>query len=319
MFFPDPQRNGEIDFVFAKKFSYRRRLEVIVVLAAAGFAVQVLLSEWLPVGSLALGALMLLIASLLATVKGFGNVPDRLPGKREWRGADRAQLESIIEMGAKSRAWDQSLVDITCSTGVAALIGMAAAVAMVAVLLRNWGSVWLATAWVVDAGVLLLPHWITGVRTVLTNDPLVIKVRTLLAIMDTHKLVAMDGEECVPQMQVRTGKDGEIPCDVKLVVRMRALGDDFLGVQTQVVLNRVQGKDFVYMYCVLVAREPMGMLGKLKAPPPRGLLFEPNHEDDVDILVIRNVTTKKTGYHTNPARCRLIFTTALAEARGLRE
>ena len=319
MFLPDPQRRGEIDFVFAKALAYDRRLWIIVALASAGFAVQVLLSPWLPLGALVAGAALLLAASLLAVVKGFSNIPDRLPGRREWRGADRKQLENIVAMGAKSRAWDQSLVDVTCVSGAVTLLGVLAAIVGGALLLATFVSHWLAAAWVLDAGVLLLPHWITGVRRVLTNDPLVIQVRGLLDIMDYHAVIGAPGEELLPQMQVRSGADGEIPCDVKLICRIPDLGDDFLGVQTQVVLNHVQGKSYPYLYCVLVARRPMGMLGKLHAPAPPKMVIEPNTEDDVDIIVIRNLTTKTSGYHTNPARSRAIFAAALGEARRLQK
>ena len=164
---------------------------------------------------------------------------------------------------------------------------------------------------------LLGPHWVTGVRRILTNDPLVVKIRHLLAIMDFWQQVRVEGEEMIPQMQVRSGRDGEIPCDAKLILRIPAVGDDFLGLQTQVVLNRVQGRDYPYLYCVLVAREPLELHRRLRPDPPGGVLAEPKTEDDVDILVIRNRTSKTSGYHTNPAKCRTIFACALAEARKL--
>ncbi len=259
----------------------------------------------------------MLAASLLAVVRGFSNIPPRLPGRREWRGADRAKLENVIELARKTRRWDRSALDVTCGVGLAALAAVLAGIAGVGYLLWRSDEEWLMAAWVVDAGVLLLPHWVTGVRRVLTNDPLVVKVTQLLAVMDFFRKLRREGEQMTPQMQVRTGKQGEMPCDAKLVLQIATLGEDFPGLQTQVVLNRVQGRDYPYLYCVLVARPQLEMLRQLAPDPPKDVLVEPKREADVDIMVIRRRTTKTSGYHTPPATCRKIFAFALAEARRL--
>ena len=119
----------------------------------------------------------------------------------------------------------------------------------------------------------------------------------------------------LPQMQVRTSGQGEMPCDAKLVLRLDALGDAFLGLQVQVVLNNVQGSDYPYLYCVLVARPQLHILEpNAIATPPKGIVVEPKHQeaDNVDIVVIRQETTKTKGYHTQPADCAAIFTFAPA-------
>ena len=167
MLLPDPQRRGEIHFSLAKSLPYRRRLAIIAALLAAGLAVQALLSLWA-------GAALLLAASLLAVVRGYRNVPEGFYGRREWRGADRRQLEQILTLDRKSRQWDQSALDITCPTGAAAFIGIGGLIAGAAYLLWTDGQRWLATAVVLDAAVLLGPQWVTGVRRILTNDPLTV-------------------------------------------------------------------------------------------------------------------------------------------------
>jgi len=176
---------------------------------------------------------------------------------------------------------------------------------------------WLMKVWIADAAVLVLPHWFSGIRRILKNDPLVIKVENLLAIIDLWENVRQDGEVLTVQMEVCTGKSGEIPKDAKLILRPGGADDTFLGLQVQVTINNVQGKDYPYLYCVLVARHEFGLLDRLDLDPPTKIIAEPKREEQVDIVVIRQHTTKQSGYHTKRSACARIFTYALTETRRL--
>jgi hypothetical protein len=314
MFLPDPRRRGEIQFLLARALPYGVRLGVLAVLLGAGLLLQLLVNLWA-------GAFFLLLASLLATVRGFSNIPEVPRGRREWRGAEREQLEQVLRIAKKAKQWDQSIFDVTCFLGVFALVLLVLVIASVAFLLLQAKEEWLARAWILDSAVLLLPHWLTGIRRVLTNDPLTIRVRQLLLVYDAWEKDRGAGERMLPQLEVASGQGGELPLDAKLVLRMDSLGDDFLGLQVQVVLNRVQGADFPYLYCVLVARPPLGMLDQLEQLDPcpaHNLLLEAKQEGDVEIVVVRRQTTKTSGYHTKPAMSRRIFSLALGLARKLR-
>jgi hypothetical protein len=90
---------------------------------------------------------------------------------------------------------------------------------------------------------------------------------------------------------------------------------DFLGLYGQVVLNEVQGRSYPYFYAVLVARRGFGLQQARdghRAPP--GVTIELNEQDKVEVLVIRQTTTKKSGYHTEPADAAKILDFAVAVA-----
>lgn len=308
MLLPDPRRRGEIRFKVARALPYGMRLALIAVLLAAGFALQA-------VAHPAVGAALLLAATLLSLVSGYTNVPPDDRGKREWRGADRRELEQVIAISRKAKSWDRSLLDITCGPGAATLVAGAAAVLIASAWLRSRGLDRLADVWVIDCAVLLLPHWFTGVRRVLTNAPLVVKLENLLAVFDDWERDRREGETMAPQIEILVGKAGEMPRDAKLIFRPAGASADFLGLQVQVTLNNVQGSDYPYLYAVLVARPAYGLLRR-RLPPPLGpLVVEPKSENGVDIIVIRQRTTKTSGYHTPPRVCRTIFAFALAAAR----
>ena len=309
---PDPRRRGEIQFELAKSLPYNRRMMIIAALLAAGFILQAAVG-------LLVGAVPLLAAALLAVVKGFSNVPEGFAGPTEWRGATRKQLQSVLAIARNSRQWHSSALDVSCGPGLLTFGAAIAVGSLVTLCLADVGDGRAAWVWALDAAVLLLPHWVTGVRRILTNDPLTVKAEQFLMVMDLWERNRQEGEAAVPQMLIRRGPKGEMPCDAKLVVRFEKLGEAFLGLQVQVNLNRVQGSDYPYLYCVLVARDSLRMLDILKPHPPKGIVAEPERRpaEHMEILVIRRKTTKTSGYHTDKAACRSIFLFALDQCRRL--
>ena len=318
MLLPDPLRRGEIHFHIAKSLPYGTRLAAILVLLTAGFVVQAVALAFGCVWGVLFGGLCLFAATLLSLVKGYTNKPRELKGAREWKGAERENLAKILTISEKAKTWDQSFLDITCPRGCLALAGVLFLVFVGAVVLGDLGFELLACVWVVDACVLILPHWVTGVRTVLTNAPLTIKAQLLLQVMDAWKAAAQADEKMLPQMEVLNTPEGQLPQDAKLVLQMDRLGQDFLGLQTQVVINNVQGSDFPYLYCVLVARPKLGLHTQLQLEPPAEIVAESKTQEDVQILIIRQHTTKTSGYHTDAAAALRIFQYALSQARTLR-
>jgi hypothetical protein len=176
-------------------------------------------------------------------------------------------------------------------------------------------------AW--NAGVILLPFWVTGVRSILRNHSLVVKCEMMLGL--ERRLEGLGdgiGPAAKFQYQIQTAaaknEVGEVPVDVKGVVRFPGGAEEFLGVQLQVAINEVDGTSYPYFYAVLVARPGFGgMQAEHLMPPPSNVLLEESKEADVSILVIRQKTTQRAGYHTNPGVVRRIFEYAVGQARWL--
>ena len=100
---------------------------------------------------------------------------------------------------------------------------------------------------------------------------------------------------------VKGAKD-KLPRDVKMKVDFKNQPKEFLGMYATVSLNNVQEVLYPYFYVVLVAEQGKMMnqefLNSVKLYP--GIISEFKQENDVDILVIRQKTTKKSGYLTKP-------------------
>ena len=340
MLLPPAERRGEIQFVAAKSLPYRARLATAFCLIAAGLAIQVLLTPtgrgveralrtispdvlpqlW-PFGA---GLALVLAGIVMLLTRGYRNKPASGHALCDWRPATRAEAIRIVAINEEQKAWDSDAIDLTCGRGTLTFLGVVALVAVAIAILVSSGAVGsglLAVMLGANALVMLLPFWITGVRSILKNDQLLTTAQMLLALEDVFNMSDKAyGTEF--QYQMRTAKagnaPGEVPRELKALVQFSEGPPEFLGVQMQISINSVKGSDYPYFYCVLVARPEFGGLTRDRfSAPPRKIVVEPKREGDVDIAVIRQQTSKTSGYHTNQKAANRIFIYALEQARRL--
>ena len=274
---------------------YRLRMVLAFVLIAAGLLLQWQAGEtgW------AAGALVMLLGNLLLLVKGYDNRVEFGSWKPElqWQTVERERLAEIRRLDRDIRRWDRSLIDISNPLGLVAFFFICLG------LLGGWimleGTPYRILA--VDAAILLLPHWFTGTRRILRLPALLVKAETLEKALQAVRPEARGDRLQV--MMLLKGREQPLPEDVKIRLQPEDAPDDFLGLYGQVVINNVQGKAYPYFYVVLVARPELGLeqlARELRLPD--GLVSEFKEEKGVQILVLRQRTTRTSGYHTEPER-----------------
>ena len=315
MLLPAAERRGDICFHVLKGLPYSVRLALSFSLIALGFAMQIILAQsllWVGVAVVFAGVLPLL-------TKGYQNVVRTTGKAKDWRPVHRDEIQRILDVANRQRRWDRDLFDITSWQGVISLVLLSAGIyAATFHFIRT--SEFLAIMMTCNAAAIFLPFWFTGARRILKNDKLVTKCNLLLQLADTLKSAPREGEEFQFQLQTSrvSGQEADVPCDVKALVMYANAPEGFLGVQVQVSINSVQGTDYPYCYCVIVARpeftakRPLALL-----PPPQKVVIESQSNQGVNIVVIRQETTRNSGYETKPAAAQAIFTYAIAEARRL--
>ena len=88
-----------------------------------------------------------------------------------------------------------------------------------------------------------------------------------------------------------------------------------MGLYGQVVTNDVNGTSYPYFYVVLVARKGFGLQPVFQAyRPPKKMTKEFKVEDDVEVFVIRQTTSKTSGYHTKNKKMTAILKAGIALA-----
>jgi hypothetical protein len=308
MILPRDEDRGIVVFWVLPSLAYRLRLITSLTLIAAGCLIQLVTQSLLP------GLWLLAVGNLLLLVKGYDN---RVNAKgfdldAQWEPVEFERLEQLETLHKKMRRWDRSALDLTNRLGFVVLLLVAVPITLTALWFPGAPRI-LA----IDAAVLLIPHWITGTRSILTLPKLMVQIRATREVLDADA-DALRRHKLVPLMLL-SGGDARIPTDVKFRVDLADRHKDFLGLYGQVSINDVQGTSYPYFYVVLVTRKGFG-LGRIHRTyrPPPNLVAEFDIKGEVEVLVIRQRTTKNSGYHTSSGTAREIFRQGITLAEEIR-
>jgi len=230
------------------------------------------------------GLIFLAAANALLLVSGYDNRVDfgRYDPSAEWQRVDMEKLQELSRLDRKMRKWDLSALDVTNPLGAVVFVLLTGLLVSGAIFSRGGTQILL-----LDAMVLLLPHWITGIRRILTRPKLTIKIKMI------ERRILM----------LLTSGETPLPEDVKFRIDIDGRQPDFLGLYGQVVLNEVQGTSYPYFYVVLVARRGFGLEKAFSeyVPPPK-ITKEFKVQDEVEVFVIRQYTRVEHGREDGKGR-----------------
>lgn len=303
-------RDPILEFSTAKSMDYRKRMRVVRSLILVGFALQLaFLNVWL-------GLPFILAALLLSWVKGYDNrVDHRHPDMSgRWENAEVSGIGEILRLDRRMQVWDASLTDLSCGRGAAMFFLTLASLVLIVVLLATR---WPPLAWIVgvDSLLLVLPQWFSGMRGIQRRGDLVLKATHVSKVLQGLNDTDLRGGELGLRLHMVGPDEERVPDNFKLAVAYPEGPEGFHGVQAQVVINRVQGKGHPYFYACLVARQGLGLLKAGRpASLPEDVICETETKDGVDVVIIRQHTTKTSGYHTKPEASLQILRTALETA-----
>ncbi len=297
MILPDKQDRGVVVFLVWPSLSYGTRMAVCFVLVVAGFVLEFLTRELFP------GVVAIAVGNLLLLVKGYDNRIDfgAFDPEAHWERVEREKLHELKALDAKIKRWDRTGLEVTNPLGLFAFIIVAGGIA--AVIVTGSGITRMLG---IDAAILFIPHWMTGIRSALRTPGLLIRIEAIESVLEraAHRLA----KHRVTLLMLLTGSEAKLPEDVKFKVDIEGQHPDFLGLYGQVVLNDVQGTSYPYFYVVLVAKDGFGLRDAFKRyRPDSDITKEFKQEDKVEVLVIRQYTTEKSGYHTKPLAASSIF------------
>lgn len=305
------QDRGIVVFHLWQSLAYPARLLLSFSLILGGFALQLVSGLTAYEEALAVsGVVLILLGNLFLLVKGYDNRIDqgRLVPQDQWESVGIEKLRELVALDKQLSRWDRSLIDVTNPLGLVTFLVVLGIIGIIVVFLPGAPRV-LA----VDAAVLLVPHWVTGVRRLLRLPKLLVKARAMHEVLEMVQPHAQ-GWKVDVLMEIR-GKETQLPVDIKFRMMPEAKGgegredgDDFLGLYGQCSTNDVQGTSYPYFYAVLVARKGFG-LGELykSYQKPRDTTVEFDTQGEVETLVIRQDTDIRNGYKTNEVAAVSIF------------
>ncbi|MHC4547788.1 MAG: hypothetical protein ACYTEZ_03340 [Planctomycetota bacterium] len=302
------EREPALQFSLLRRMRYRTRLVVVGLFALAGLALQIaFLSFWA-------GFPCLLAAVICSWVAGFDNKLDKRSFHHDvaWETAPFDRLATIRKLDRAGRRWDTSALDVTNLLGGLIFGLLLVGALLLATAVSHYVSERAGIIVGGDAVLLLLSQWFSGMRARFRQADLMVKVDHVLEVMEPLRREVEGHGELRVQLLMRGKDDQRVPGDLKLSVQVPEAPAHFLGVQAQIVLNRVQGTPYPYFYAVVLAREGHGLFEDVaKVALPRKVILETQSQKDVDVAILRQRTTRTSGYHTRAPVSRRILRTAL--------
>lgn len=314
MGFPNPEKRDSVKFHFAKTLPYNARITLMFFLLVIGFGLQLYFM------SPFYGAPFLIIGIGLVLVKGYDSRIRIVSFNQDpsWKTVTINEIEELESLRKRSRKWDRDALDISNTLGFFSLIffsGLAFAASIALGIFAKEAKVSLILA--VDTVILIAPIWFTGMKFILKQPNLAIQVDILLKLYEEFEELKKEGEEFKPALMLGKGKENKtVPFRTRFSIAFPDPPEGFYGLQAQINLNVVQGASFPYFYCVLAAKPGFKMLSfKDKIKLEKDIICEYQKDGRAEVLVIRQRTTRKSGYHTKDRRCTEILEVALKGGR----
>lgn len=328
----------------------RTRFAVIAILAFFGILLQLFVSVFF-------GWLAVFVGVMMGATAWKSNEP-QLTSVGEWRNVTMEEIEEARKLIADSSkvAGANGPFSVSSAAGCGFLVLLVAGVLAVGGFLgvadagragsslapvMRGGSIGVIFA--LDAFTLLLPLWLFGV--VRTWKPPDLDMR-LSQLWYVYERSSVDPRlEYQPSLQVAKAVEGSVPRDVRLMVKVKDSDPNFMGIQVQTTINKVQSRSYPYTYCVLIAKPEFHLIEKARSiidlPPSGGFtvglfglfadtnekkeakfpryqnkVVEPKKEGDVEIVVVRQGTGGQ-GYTTSPNQAYAVFSAAYDLTRSI--
>ena len=338
-----------VNFRFAPKMPINTRLMWIAILLFAGFAIQFSFSIWL-------GWLVFLVGCCLGIIRGKSIEPDVPANAEwktttiEELEDIRKLARQIGERKGRANAF-RATSGAGCGFVFLTLVVSTVITIIIASTVDRFGVGGSRLAapmqgglvypiWILDSLTILIPIWFAGWLNFWEPPQLPQKADYLLKIGQAYK--DQPALEFVPSLSVSTKNDLSVPRDARMLVRFKDGPPEFIGIQIQISMNDVQGTKYPYSYSVIIAKKEFGLKQKalplldppggggvlarlfktandrkeLAFPQYNGSIVELSSESDVDVVVVRQLTSG-TGYHTTIDQAKAVFANALGLANKI--
>lgn len=311
---PPNEKQDSVNFSVLKGLSYSNRRTLYLSLLALGFLFQLLMMKVNP------GAIFLVCATVLNLTRGYDNLVNlkAFHSDKDWTQVDMEQINRIEDIERKTKSWQSDIFDINSGKGIFMLILTIFGLVVVYLFLGASPSYSIVRGILIfDATILLLPMWFSGTRKVFKLGDLNIKVGIIKNLAVFFRTIKKDGENFKPALKLARDKNGKsVPKDSRFTITFDNMPEGFYGIQAQININKVEGSSYPYFYCVIAAKPGFGLDKYVsEIPVPGNVDINCEKDQSAEVIVIRQHTTKKSGYHTKIYDCQKILEAAVAGAR----
>lgn len=285
------QKGNPVSFLIFPKLNEWIRYSVSAFIITLALYLQVFQKIPFP------GYFILLIASLLLMFKGIDKrvLNNSLRLSADWDNVNEEQLRNIPEMYKKLRRWDISFFELSSCTGW--LVFMIIVLSAIFFIVQDN----FFTVIGIDILILFFPLYLSGMLKIDLKPALVRKVEKILMVSQYCQQNYPDCKLEYPVLKFdRKADEHKVPADAKIKITPTDNNKDFLGIYGQCTMNTISGTLYPYFYFVIVYKDsfnPFSQIRNFDLKP--NTLIEKTSEKGVNVLVIRQMTTRTSGYETN--------------------
>jgi hypothetical protein len=290
------------------KISPHLRGVISVVLIVAGFLIQ------LNTRNILAGMPFIVLCLVLNLIRGI-SVKKPPAGNLKWQEVTPDRIDEVLEHCRRVKRFRSR--NLGCF--IAFIVLFVFMVGFLLPLVKEIPLPFALTATIINTIVLFSGLAISGRRSAWMPQALDIKAETIKTIMESPVVKRDPSITPAPYLEIGQTSDGSFPNDTRVLFRFKNAPDTFIGLQGQVSINVVKSATYPYFYTVVIARHEFGLLEKyrsLKTMLDR-ITVETKRTDEVDVIVIRQTTTKTSGYHTDTEAQGYILTRSIEIVKKL--
>jgi hypothetical protein len=295
-------------YLIFDQISARLRAVVSAVLIAAGFLIQ--LSTY----NILAGMPFILFCGLLNIVKGI-SIKKAVPEKTEWQEVTKQKIDEVIEHCRKINKFRSG--NLGCLIGLVVVLVFFGG--FLFPVLQELRIPFPLVATIVNALVLFMGLALSGRKTAWMPRALDKKVEIVKYIIESPLIKKDPSVRAVPYLEIGHAQQGVFPQDARLLIKFMDAPDDFIGVQGQISINAVKSREYPYFYVVLIARHDFALFKKFRSLKIvlNNVTVEEKKTAEVDVIVLRQTTTKTSGYHTDQKMQEYILSNSIKAAKRL--
>ena len=146
-----------------------------------------------------------------------------------------------------------------------------------------------------------------------------IKVEIVKRVIESPVVKNDPSLQAIPYLEIGETGQGSFPNDTRVLIKFKEASEEFIGLQGQISINSVKARKYPYFYIVFLARPGFKLFekyGPLKTSLTN-ITAEQKKTKEVDVIVLRQHTTKTTGYHTDQETQDYILLNGIKIAKGL--
>lgn len=276
-------------YLILDKISPGLRALLSVLLIGTGFLFQ------LSTRNILAGLPFIVACLILNLIKGI-SIKRIRPGTLKWQEVTPEKIDEVLVQCKKIKKFRSKNMGCIIIAFIFFIFGLSFGVPFLSVITSM--SFPLIAA-VINAIILFLGLALSGRKSAWMPHALNIKAEIVQRLL-TSPIIKKDPMlQAMPYLEIGKTKKGSFPNDTRFLIKFKDAPSEFIGLQGQISINTVKSRAYPYFYVVLIAKHEFKLLEKFGKHSLEKLVIERKKTAEVDVIVIRQRTTKTSGYHTN--------------------